>query len=203
MHARDSWKRFSLSVIAVAGSFLLNAMAQVPDTSTNSPHQTLADKVAAEDLVDDKSAAAKLKREEAERKQQEDDMKYWTNDLDPLPSGGWAFRHYADDWAWALYTSSHQRKRVGDVVTIWLRWEHRDAQVSGVGMIRYHSYVEKDEFDCAGARIRIIAQTFYAERNLKGEPHSLDLNSKSAQWEAIIPGSQGEYNLQIACGTVR
>jgi hypothetical protein len=196
----NSWTRCSGLVACIANAWLCGSscFAQTQDATTNSPHQSLAEKVAAEDLMDDKSEVAKLERKEAERKRQDDDMKYWTHELDPLPNGGWSFRHYADDWSWALYTSNHQRRRVGDVVTLWLRWEHRDSQ-SPAGHA-FRSYVEKVEFDCNGARMRTVAETFYAERNLKGNPHSLDLNPKSITWDSVIPGSQGEYNLQYACG---
>jgi hypothetical protein len=174
-------------------------LAQTPDISTNSPHQSLAEKVATEDLMDAKGDVAKLKRQEAERKRQDDDMKYWTHELDPLPNGGWSFRHFADDWSYALYSSNHQRRRVGDVVTLWLRWEQRDQQ-NATGYA-FRSYVAKVEFDCTGARMRTVAETFYPERNLKGDPQSLDLNPKSITWDSVIPGSQGEYTLQFACGT--
>jgi hypothetical protein len=201
----NSWKKpIALRVFLATTSFSVfwsaSGMAETPDARTNSPHQSLAEKVAAEDLMDDRSETAKLKRQEVERKHEEADMKAWTRELDPLPNGGWTFRHYADDWAWALYTSTDQRKRVGDMVTLWLRWEQRDARATGA-VTRYRSYVEKVEFDCSGARTRRVAQTFYPERNLRGDPYSVELNPKTVVWDSVIPGSQGEYNLQIACGT--
>jgi hypothetical protein len=68
----------------------------------------------------EKAKAEQLARERAARRA---DPMTWVRTLDPMTSGGWEFRSVATDGSWAIFTSTHQFKRSGQVVTLWMRNE--------------------------------------------------------------------------------
>lgn len=164
-------------------------VAELPSEPAAS-HQSLAEKVAAENLADEESHAGIHHRTV-------EDID-WTKYLDPLANGGWVLKYKAVDGAWALFTSRKDRRRIGKVVTLWLRWEHALEQTSPFGAV-YLSYVEKTEFDCANKLVRTLAQTTFPENNLRGNPQSFEVDVKTAQWTSFIPGTQGEANFYDAC----
>jgi hypothetical protein len=84
------------------------------------------------------------------------------------------------------------------VVTLWLRWEQFEQQVTPAGVI-YTSYLEKVEYDCGNVRARTLAQITYPKKNLKGAPNELEFDPKTAAWVSIAPGTQGENDFQFAC----
>src|SRR3984957_18379396 len=90
----------------------------------------------------EKVKAEQLARERAARKA---DPMAWVRTLDPMTSGGWEFRSVATDGSWAIFSSTHQMKRSGQIVTAWMRFEYAEPQV-GDGS-PYMSAVEKQQYD--------------------------------------------------------
>ncbi len=75
--------------------------------------------------AEQKAAAERLAQQRAARKA---DPMAWVRTLDPMSSGGWEFRAVASDGSWATFSSTHQMKRSGQMVTIWLRQEYAEPQ---------------------------------------------------------------------------
>jgi len=45
----------------------------------------------------------------------------WVHTLNPMTAGGWQFRAVAPDGSWASFSTEHQMKRSGHLITVWLR----------------------------------------------------------------------------------
>jgi hypothetical protein len=176
------------SVLFIAA--IPQSAAQTPG-SAGSQFQPLQDKVAAQDKAEEASRTGNAQRLDPGATD-------WIKYLDPVPAGGWVFRGSAGDGSWALFTSKHQRKRIGQVVTLWLRWEQFEQQTGPAG-IHFMSYIEKVEYDCGNDRARTLAQITYPKNNLKGDANNREFDPKTSAWELIAPGTQGENNLQFAC----
>jgi hypothetical protein len=154
-------------------------------------HQTLAEMVAAEDRMEGESLAG------IHRYHSLDDID-WTKYLDSVAGGGWVLRYKGVDGSWALFTSDKRERRIGQVVTLWLRWEQAEQQISPTGAI-FLSYLEKVEYNCTNERVRTLVQTIYPENNLSGNPQTVEVDPKTVHWASIIPGTQGETNFHAAC----
>jgi hypothetical protein len=62
------------------------------------------------------------------------------------------------------------------------------------------SSVELDEVDCAGQKTRVIRDTRYAERNMKGESRVDTVDAPA--WKSEAKGSFGAGILKAVCGEV-
>jgi hypothetical protein len=140
----------------------------------------------------------RLARERAARKA---DPMAWVRTLDPMTSGGWEFRAVANDGSWATYSSTHQIKRSGQVVTVWLRQEYAEPQTGDGGP--YSSVVEKAQYDCKKAEARDLLVIYYAGNNIQGNEQTEEGDPKSTPWNAIVPGTRVELNFQWACAQAR
>jgi hypothetical protein len=185
-------------VSTVIGAGLLAAIwlhgatcaAQTPE------QQKMWDAQRAQAQATEKAKAEKLAAERAARKS---DPMAWVHSLNPLTAGGWQFRAVAPDGSWASFTTEHQLKRSGHLVTAWLREEYPEAQRSGSGGV-YLSYVEKIQYDCANERARALLIIYYSENNITGSEESDATDIKQAVWVPIVPGTPGENSYQWACG---
>jgi hypothetical protein len=122
----------------------------------------------------------------------------WVRTLDPLISGGWEFRSVAADGSWATYSTEHQLKRSGHLLTVWIRQEFPEAQ-RGAGGEAYLSSVEKVQYDCGDDRSRILAVIYYPGNNLAGNQQTEDSDPKQIPWSPVVPGTQNETLMQWAC----
>ena len=122
----------------------------------------------------------------------------WVNGLDPMPAGGWERRLADENGTWALFTSTHQRNRTGQIITIWQRWEFLLDQTSS-NAASYRSSVEKNQFDCVHAMARSLSAAYYRDNNLNGDQRSVEVGPKAAAWYSIIPGTIGEQNFKQEC----
>ena len=68
--------------------------------------------------AEDQAKAEQLSRQRESRKA---DPMAWVRTLNPMSEGGWQFRSVASDGSWAAYSTEHQMKRSGHLVTVWLR----------------------------------------------------------------------------------
>jgi hypothetical protein len=123
----------------------------------------------------------------------------WVRTLDPMSSGGWVFRTVGADGSWATFSTEHQLKRSGHLVTAWLRQEYAEPQRSAAGDVHL-SDVEKVQYDCAKERARVLLAIYYAENNLAGRQQSEEADPKQVEWDPIVPGTQSEFTFHWACG---
>jgi hypothetical protein len=143
----------------------------------------------------DKARAEQLAAQRAARKA---DPMAWVRSLNPMTAGGWQFRAVAADGSWASFSTEHQMKRSGHLITVWLREEYPEPQRSNGGDI-YLSFVEKIQYDCANERARALMIIYYSENNITGSEQSEATDVKQAAWVPIVPGTQSENVYQWAC----
>ncbi len=144
----------------------------------------------------EKVKAEQLARQREARKA---DPMAWVRTLDPMTPGGWTFRAVGADGSWAAYSTLHQLKRSGRLVTMWLRQEYPEPQHNAAGD-PYSSDVEKIEYDCGKERARVLLVIYYAGNNLSGSQQSDEVDPKQASWDPIVPGTQSEIIFHWACG---
>lgn len=142
--------------------------------------------------------AEQLARERAARKA---NPMAWVRTLDPMSSGGWEFRSVANDGSWAIFTSTHQMKRAGQTVTVWIRYEYAEPQTGDAGP--YMSAVEKQQYDCKKQQTRNLLIIYYSASNLQGTEQTEEADVKTAPWSAIVPGTREETNFTWACNQSR
>lgn len=144
-----------------------------------------------------KAASAALAQQRAARKA---DPMAWVRTLDPLSAGGWEFRAVAPDGSWAAFSTDHQYKRSGHVVTAWIRQEYAESQHDAGGN-SYLSNVEKVQYDCAKELAKGLQVIYYADNNLSGGQQTEDSDAKQTPWSSIVPGTQTESLYDWACRT--
>jgi hypothetical protein len=145
--------------------------------------------------AEEKARAEQLAKQREARKA---DPMAWVRGLNPMSAGGWQFRAVAADGSWASFSTSHQMKRSGHLVTVWVRQEYPEPQRSSGGDI-YLSNVEKIQYDCSNERGRALLIIYYAENNIAGSQQSESIDLKQAIWDPIVPGTQSESIYQWAC----
>jgi hypothetical protein len=146
-------------------------------------------------LAEEKAKTEQLARQ---REMRRADPMAWVRTLNPMTEGGWQFRSVGSDGSWASYSTEHQMKRSGHLVTVWLRQEYPEAQRAEGGNI-YFSNVEQIQYDCAKEKARALLVIYYAENNIGGAQQSDETDPKQAAWNPIVPGTQGESIYQWAC----
>jgi hypothetical protein len=150
----------------------------------------------AQNQADEKAKTERLARQREARRA---DPMAWVRTLDPMSPGGWVFRAVGADGSWAAFSTEHQLKRSGRLVTAWLRQEYPEPQRSAAGDV-YSSDVEKVQYDCAKEQARVLLVIYYAENNLAGSQQSEEADPKQVAWDPIVPGTQGEFIFHWACG---
>jgi hypothetical protein len=164
-------------------------------TAQTPEQQKMWDAQRAQAQADEKTRTEKLAAQRATRMA---DPMAWVRTLNPLAAGGWQFRSVAPDGSWASFSTEHQMKRSGHLVTAWLRQEYPEPQRSNSGGI-YLSYVEKIQYDCANERARALLIIYYSENNITGSEESDATDVKQAVWVPIVPGTPGENIYQRVC----
>jgi len=145
-----------------------------------------------------KARTEELARERAARKA---NPMAWVRTLDPMASGGWEFRSVATDGSWAIFSSTHQMKRSGQVVTVWMRHEYAEPQTGDSGA--YLSAVEKEQYDCKKEQSRDLLVIYYAANNIQGNAQTEEDDPKTAPWNPIVPGTREETSFLWACAQGR
>ena len=178
-------------VLVAAGTMNHSAVvAQTPE------QEKLWEAQRAQAQAEQKTAADLLARQRAARQL---DPMAWVRTLDPMSSGGWVFRAVGADGSWATFSTDHQLKRSGHVVTAWLRQEFPEPQRSPGGEV-YLSDVEKVQYDCGKVLARVLLVIYYAGNNLTGSQQNEEADAKQAPWDPVVPGTQGEYAFHWTCG---
>ncbi len=187
MHKYTGWA----AIVAVAAA-LFSAAQSVGQT----PEQEKTwEAERARALAEAKIKAERLAQERAVRSA---DPMGWVHTLDPMMSGGWEFRAVDNRGSWATFSSTHQLKRSGQVVTVWLRQEYAEPQVGNTGP--YLSEVEKVQYDCKKEQTRDLLAVYYAANNVQGSQQTEESDPKNTPWNAIVPGTREETTFLWACG---
>jgi hypothetical protein len=173
-----------------AGAFTaLDAAGQTPE------QRQMWDAQHAQALDEQKAQEERTSRERAARRA---DPMAWVRTLNPMSTGGWEFRAVANDGSWATYITTHQMKRSGKTVTVWLRQEYAEPQM--INSTPYLSLVEKAQYDCTKDQERPLLVIYYSNNNIQGSELTEEADVKTATWNAIGPGTRAESNFQWACG---
>jgi hypothetical protein len=185
------------SLRLIASSLAVGACLLRPVTGTaqTPEQQKMWDAQRTQSQAADKAKADLLA---AQRTARRADPMAWVRTLNPMAAGGWQFRAVAPDGSWASFSTEHQLKRSGHLITVWLRQEYPEPQRNNGGDI-YFSYVEKIQFDCANERARALLIIYYSENNISGSENSEATDVKQAAWVPIVPGTQSESVYQWAC----
>ena len=172
--------------------FCLPALAQTPEQEKT----WAADRERA--AAADRLTAEQLARERTARRA---DPMAWVRTLDPMTAGGWEFRSVAPDGASAIFSSTHQIKRSGQTVMVWMRHEYAEAQTADSGP--YLSAVEKVQYDCKKQQERTWLVIYYAANNVQGGQQTEEADGKNTPWNSIVPGTPEEANFSWACNQGR
>jgi hypothetical protein len=190
MRSASSRGLAALLLAAVSVARLSPAAAQTPE------QQKMWDAQRAQAQAEEKVKAEQLAKQREARRA---DPMAWVRTLDPMSAGGWVFRAVAADGSWAAFSTEHQLKRSGRLVTAWLRQEYPEPQRSAAGDA-YSSDVQKIQYDCAKEQTRVLLAIYYAQNNLAGSQQSEAADPKLAAWDPIVPGTQSEFIFRWACG---
>ena len=126
----------------------------------------------------------------------------WVRTFNPLSAGGWQFRSVAPDGSWAAYSTDHQMKRSGHLVTVWLRQEYPEPQRNAGGEI-YLSNVEKIQYDCANERARALLIIYYAENNIAGSEDQRSHRRQTGGLGSDRPGNPKRIHLSVGLRSAR
>lgn len=146
----------------------------------------------------DKLKAEQLARDRAARRA---DPMAWVRTLDPMSNGGWEFRSVSPDGSSAVYSSTHQLKRSGQIMTVWMRHEYAESQSGDSGP--YLSAVEKVQYDCKKEQERSLLVVYYAANAIQGTQQTEEADGKNTPWNPIVPGTPDESNFSWACNQGR
>ncbi len=150
-------------------------------------------------LADQKVKAEQLAAQRAARKA---DPMGWVRTLDPMSAGGWTFRAVGAEGTWATFSTEHQLKRSGHIVTVWLRQEFPEPQKNPDGDF-YSSDVERLQYDCTKEQARALIVIYYSGNNLAGSQQTDEADIKHLPWEPIVPGTESELMFHWACGAAQ
>ena len=183
----------------LAAAVLFGAcVLQGATAAAQTPEQTrMWEAQRAQSLADEKVKSEQLAKQRQARRA---DPMAWVRTLNPLSAGGWQFRAVAADGSWATFSTDHQMKRSGHVVTLWLRQEYPEAQRTDDGDV-YLSDVEKLQYDCTKEQTRALLVIYYAGNALTGSQQSEAADAKQTPWDPIVPGTQSESVFQWACAS--
>jgi hypothetical protein len=188
------------SRLIASAVFIGAGLLHITGSGAQTPEQQkMWDAQRAQAQADAKVAAERLA---AQREARKADPMVWVRTLNPMTAGGWQFRGVAADGSWAAFSTEHQIKRSGHLVTVWLRQEFPEPQRRDGGSV-YLSNVEKIQYDCANERARALLIIYYAANNISGSEQSESTDVKQAPWDPIVPGTQSEYIYEWACNAAK
>jgi hypothetical protein len=186
------FRRLAVTAIVAAGAMHHSvAVGQTPEQTKIWEEQR------AQAQANEKIKAERLASQREARKA---DPMAWVRTLDPMSAGGWTFRAVGTDGSWATFSTEHQLKHSGHLVTAWLRQEYPEPQ-RGAAADRYSSDVEKIQYDCVKEQARVLLAIYYTENNLAGSQQTEESDPKQTTWDPIVPGTQSEIMFHWACST--
>ena len=190
-------RSMTLSKLAMLLTVAAGVMHNTPAAAQTPEQEKMWEAQRAQKQAEEKAKAELLATQRAARRA--DPMK-WVRTLDPMSAGGWVFRAVAPDGSWAAFSTEHQLKRSGHLVTAWLRQEFPEPQRIAAADA-YLSDVEKVQYDCVKEQARVLLAIYYSANNLAGSQQSEEADLKLVAWDAIVPGTQSEIIYHWACGS--
>jgi hypothetical protein len=190
-------KRTNFRRLAITAALALCALPRSPLVAQTPEQEKMWEAQREKAQADEKVRAELLAQQRAARRA---DPMAWVRTLDPMSPGGWVFRMVGADGSWATFSTDHQLKRSGHLVTAWLRQEFPEQQRNASGDV-YSSAVQKVEYDCTKERARVLLVIYYTQNNLAGSQQTEESDPKQLPWDAVVPGTQSEFMFHWACGT--
>jgi hypothetical protein len=189
-----------IGFVAATGLVAAGLFASLDSDAQTPEQQQLWDAQRAQAAAVERTKEEHLARDRAARKA---DPMAWVRTLNPMSAGGWEFRAVANDGSWAAFSTNHQMTRSGKTVTVWLRQEYAEPQTSAGNSSHYLSVVVKTQYDCAKEQTRPLLVIYYADNNIQGSEQTEEADTKTAAWDAIVPGTRDESNFLWACGAAK
>jgi type II secretory pathway pseudopilin PulG len=190
MRPSTSWRLAAGMLAAACAIHVSTVVGQTPE------QEKLWQAQRAQAQAEEKLQAERLAKEREARRA---DPMAWVRTLDPMSSGGWTFKAVGADGSWATFSTEHQLKRSGRLVTAWLRQEYPEPHRTAAGDV-YLSAVEKVQYDCSKERSRVMLVIYYAQNNLAGNQQTEEADPKQTEWDPIVPGTRSEYIFRWLCG---
>jgi hypothetical protein len=175
------YRRLAAALLAAAA-----LMHHSPVAAQTPEQEKMWEAQKAQTLAEEKAKAERLAKQREARRA---DPMSWVRTLDPMSAGGWVFRAVGPDGSWATFSTEHQLKRSGRLVTAWLRQEYPEPQRTAGGDV-YSSDVERVQYDCTKEQVRTLLAIYYAGNSLTGSQQSEQVDPKQAAWDPIVPGTQ-------------
>ena len=100
---------------------------------------------------------------------------------------------------YSAYADKDSLRRTGQSVQMWGLYDFLIADVSIDGE-PHESTVVLREYDCAEARVRLLAFVDYAGHMGAGKVVSKPGERPPSRWDAIVPGAVDEAFWKLACG---
>ena len=94
------------------------------------------------------------------------------------------------------YVSSTSIKKKGSKVKMWHMQDYLNENYTSDGQA-YLSTKQQSEFDCSAEKVKRISFVWYSGK--MGEGNSIIIDNEQGKWVPVVPGSQGEVLLNIAC----
>jgi hypothetical protein len=187
------YRRLAAAMLAAAG---VGVMQQSPVAAQTPEQEQMWEAQRAQAQAEERVKAERLAKQREARRA---DPMSWVRTLDPMSAGGWVFRAVGADGSWATFSTEHQLKRSGHLVTAWLRQEYPEQQRTAGGDV-YLSDVERVQYDCTKEQVRTLLAIYYAGNSLTGSQQNEQVDPKQAAWDPIVPGTQSEITFHWACG---
>jgi hypothetical protein len=194
----SAMRLMTFSWLAMLAMGAAGVMHNTPVAAQTPEQEKMWEAQRAQKQAEEKAKAELLAAQRAARRA---DPMNWVRTLDPMSAGGWVFRAVAPDGSWAAFSTEHQLKRSGHLVTAWLRQEFPEPQRIAAAADVYFSDVEKVQYDCVKEQARVLLAIYYAANNLAGSQQSEEADLKLVAWDAIVPGTQSEIIYHWACGS--
>jgi hypothetical protein len=107
----------------------------------------------------------------------------------------WVLTSGDDDAGLTVYVDPDSIRRKENLVKMWQLYDYKTRQtVAGDSLLSIKRY---NEFDCIGARTRMLAYTWFAGNMATGKV--VYSTPDEQQWEPVVPGTINRTLWKVAC----
>jgi len=108
---------------------------------------------------------------------------------------GWELTSGDDETGLTVYVDPDTILRKGSLVKMWQLYDYKTVQtVAGDSLLSFKRY---NEYDCAEARTRMLAYTWFSGN--MGSGHVVYSTPDEQQWEPVVQGSINRALWRVAC----
>lgn len=108
---------------------------------------------------------------------------------------GWELTSGDDETGLTVYVDPDTIRRKGSLVKMWQLYDYKTVQtVAGDSLLSFKRY---NEYDCAEARTRMLAYTWFSGN--MGSGHVVYSAPDEQQWEPVVQGSINRALWRVAC----